>query len=102
MMPKKHLAVFKKYDGDLSDAVKKVSFSKPDERSDKRYAREVITRFATRAFRTEQPSPAYVDQFVERYAVQRANGLSPRDALIERWRLCLRRRVFSTWSSMVS
>ncbi|NRB74898.1 MAG: DUF1592 domain-containing protein [Verrucomicrobiales bacterium] len=38
------------------------------------YAREVIERFAKRAFRIKEPSPAYIDKLVEMYQADIAEG----------------------------
>ncbi|MCA9142320.1 MAG: DUF1592 domain-containing protein [Planctomycetales bacterium] len=69
--------------GQWPEAAKLVLFDRPADWSEDRYAREVITRFATRAFRTERPSSEYVDKLVARYNAKRAEGLTLQDALIE-------------------
>jgi mono/diheme cytochrome c family protein len=61
----------------------KILFEKPDGWSEKQYAKEVLNRFATRAFRGEEPNPGYLDRLVEQYAGNRAQGLNPRDSLLE-------------------
>jgi len=69
--------------GQLPKAAKLVLFDRPADWSEDRYAREVITRFATRAFRTEPPSSEYVDKLVARYKAKRAESLTLQDALID-------------------
>ena len=68
--------------GQLSEAASQVFFSKSPDWSDRRYAREVIQRFATRAFRTEEPSSEYLEKLVARFAAKRAAGLDLHEALI--------------------
>tara|TARA_R110002072_G_scaffold302999_4_gene491157 strand:+ start:8108 stop:10684 length:2577 start_codon:yes stop_codon:yes gene_type:complete len=51
-------------------------------RDDNEFAREVLQRFATRAFRNEKPDSAFLDRLVLRYAANRTKGQSRTEALL--------------------
>lgn len=69
--------------GKRTKAASTILFDRPDDWNDKHYAREVITRFAARAFRTEPPSAEYLDKLMARYSAKRAEGHNLQDALID-------------------
>lgn len=64
-------------------AVAKVLFEKEDAQSEEDYAREVIRRFTTQAFRGKQPEPDFVDKLVTRFQIKRAEGEDLTQALID-------------------
>ena len=57
--------------------------------SDQQYARNVITRFATRAFRNKAPDPDYVNKLVQYYLNRRAFGDDSNQAMIKSLALVL-------------
>ncbi|PHR88338.1 MAG: hypothetical protein COA78_36570, partial [Blastopirellula sp.] len=74
---------FPQYDGQLSEAAKQVFFEKPVDWNEEAYAKEVISRFASRAFRTEEPLPEYLEKLYQRYQSKRDQGVELEEALIE-------------------
>jgi hypothetical protein len=62
---------------------KQILFDKPTDWSDKQYAQEVLLRFASRAFRGEQPDPKYLAKLMERYSGNRAKGKNLIESLLE-------------------
>ncbi|MGI9471546.1 MAG: DUF1592 domain-containing protein, partial [Rubripirellula sp.] len=67
----------------IQGIAKEILFEKPPSWSDEDYAREVIRRFAVRAFRTEEPANEYLDKLFQRYVSGREKGLGPTDALVD-------------------
>ncbi|MEM7232066.1 MAG: DUF1592 domain-containing protein [Planctomycetota bacterium] len=67
----------------LSAAASRIFFDRPEGWNDRRYALEVIRRFAVRAFRAREPAPEYLGKLLERFAAKRKAGLRFREALIE-------------------
>ena len=57
--------------------------------SDKDYAREVVVRFATQAFRSKSPAPEYVNKLVGYYLNRRDSGDDSRQAMIDTLALVL-------------
>lgn len=57
--------------------------------SNKDYARDVITRFASQAFRSKSPAPEYVDKLVGYYLNRRDSGEDSKKAMIESLALVL-------------
>lgn len=70
-------------DAGLSPTAQKILFPKPDGWNEEDYARDVVRRFASTAFRTEQPSEDYIDKLVTRFSIRRSEGQTLIDALIE-------------------
>ncbi|MDF1754023.1 MAG: DUF1592 domain-containing protein [Verrucomicrobiales bacterium] len=60
-----------------------VYFDKPADQSAPDYARDVIRRFAERAFRGETPSPEFLDHLYSRYDEAVAEGANLKQALID-------------------
>jgi hypothetical protein len=54
-----------------SAARKKVFFNRSSEKTDE-YARQIIARFALRAFRYKQPTPTFIDKLLKLYKARRA------------------------------
>lgn len=69
-------------DDRLSNATKRILFNKPRKASDEQYAREVLHRFASRAFRGEDPDTKYMDRLLQQYLANRAKGEKSTEALI--------------------
>ncbi len=67
----------------LNSAAQSVLFEKPDEMEASHYPREVIRRFANRAFRGAEANPEYLEKLYARYEAQRAEGKSETEALIQ-------------------
>ncbi|MDE0861612.1 MAG: DUF1592 domain-containing protein [Akkermansiaceae bacterium] len=57
-------------------------FPRPKDWSEKQYAQEVISRFATRAFRGEQPSEEYLEKLFQQFTAVREKGAKVNQALI--------------------
>lgn len=55
-------------------------WKQPDEDA---YAREIIERFATRAFRIKEPSPAYLEKLYELYSKEKSGGKKLHEAIRE-------------------
>ncbi|MEM7147274.1 MAG: DUF1592 domain-containing protein [Verrucomicrobiota bacterium] len=62
---------------------RKIFFKGPDAEKNDEYAREIIYRFARRAFRITNPSKSFVDKLMALYQLERKNGKSFEQALIE-------------------
>lgn len=62
---------------------KRIFLSKASGQSNYKYTRSVLREFATRAFRTKEPSRAYVDKLMGIYSSQVKSGLKPREAIRE-------------------
>ena len=60
-----------------------IFFRKPDDWNDTRYAREVIRRFASRAFRTADPTEDYLNRLVGLFKANRAKGRDVRESLLQ-------------------
>ncbi|YCM43036.1 DUF1592 domain-containing protein [Verrucomicrobiaceae bacterium 227] len=65
-----------------AEAASKILFEKPTDLDDAAYAREVLSRFATRAFRGAEVSAEYLDRLCQHYADNLAKGQKPVEALI--------------------
>lgn len=63
-------------------AAAEVFFPKPLDWDETRYAKEVIKRFASRAFRSETPTDEFLDKLVQQYASRRAKGEGVEEALV--------------------
>lgn len=59
-----------------------ILFAKPDDWNDEQYAQEVLHRFASRAFRGEEPDAEFMDRLFQHYAAGVAKGQKPTEALI--------------------
>jgi len=62
---------------------REIFFQGPDAELTDAYAREIIERFAGRAFRGKQPSAAFVDKLMAQYRDQTAEGVPAHDAIKE-------------------
>ena len=62
---------------------KEILFPRPSNASEVEYVREVIRRFAIRAFRVKEPSSTFIDKLLNRYQVQRRVGMSAREAVVD-------------------
>lgn len=51
-----------------------IFFPRSEDQDERSYAREVIKRFATRAFRTVEPTDDYLDKLVQRFEANRGKG----------------------------
>ncbi|MDB4617554.1 DUF1592 domain-containing protein [Verrucomicrobiales bacterium] len=60
-----------------------IFFPRPEGQDEKTYAREVIKRFATRAFRTVEPDDEYLDKLLQRFEANRARGQDLRESLLQ-------------------
>ena len=60
-----------------------ILFAKPAGQDEKHYAREVIRRFATRAFRTTGPTDDYLNGLVRLFEGNRAKGQDLRESLLQ-------------------
>ncbi|MDA7598381.1 DUF1592 domain-containing protein, partial [bacterium] len=60
-----------------------IFFPRPEGQDEKTYASEVIKRFATRAFRTVEPTDDYLDKLVQRFEANRAKGQGLQEALLQ-------------------
>lgn len=60
-----------------------VFFEMPKGWNHDQYSKEVIKRFATRAFRSETPSEEYLDKLFGRYSANRKKGQNLKQALVE-------------------
>ena len=60
-----------------------IFFPRPEGQDEKVYAREVIKRFATRAFRTDEPTDDYLDKLNQRFEANRALGQEFQEALLQ-------------------
>ncbi|QDT05006.1 hypothetical protein K227x_34040 [Rubripirellula lacrimiformis] len=69
-------------DDDESPAAQ-ILFDKPSGLDDEQYARAVLARFATRAFRGEEVDDAYLQKLVQRYKANRSKGQPIEQALID-------------------
>ncbi len=58
-----------------------IFFKQPDAEKNDDYAREIVKRFATRAFRTREPTPAFLDQLMGFYASELKAGKPFEEAL---------------------
>ena len=68
---------------DKSDTIRqRILFDKPNDWTEKQYAREVLRRFATRAFRVAAPDKGLLDRLVGHYDSNRAKGLKPIESLV--------------------
>lgn len=56
---------------------------RPEGQDERTYAREVIKRFATRAFRTVEPTDDYLDKLVQRFEANRAKGQELHESLLQ-------------------
>ena len=66
-----------------NSVVAEVLFEKPEKMSADGYAREVIRRFAQRAFRGEEPSVEFLDKLFQQYKTNRDRGKKMLPALME-------------------
>jgi mono/diheme cytochrome c family protein len=66
-----------------SSKANEILFEKPKQWSHKKYVREVLHRFATRAFRGEKPDPDFLDRLVGQYDSNIANGKKHREAIVD-------------------
>ena len=69
--------------GGLSPEASAILFQRAKSLDDEQYAREVIRRFATKAFRTEVPDEDYIDRLLKRYQIKRTAGATFNEAIIE-------------------
>lgn len=60
-----------------------IIFPRLEGQDEKAYAREVIKRFATRAFRTVEPTDDYLNKLVQRFEANRATGQDLRESLLQ-------------------
>lgn len=65
------------------DLAASILFPKPEGWNEKQYAKEVLRRFAVRAFRGEEPDPDYLNRLVERYFSNRKLNMSVRESMIK-------------------
>ena len=66
-----------------SPAVAEIFFQKSPEWTESYYAREVLSRFASKAFRTADPNKIYLDKLMKFYNANRTKGMNLRQALIQ-------------------
>lgn len=69
-------------DDRITQAASALLFAKPDDWNDEHYAREVLMRFASRAFRGEEPAADFMDRLCQQYAANVAKGQKPTAALL--------------------
>lgn len=60
-----------------------IFFPRPEDQDEKSYAREVIKRFAIRAFRTVEPTDDYLDKLVQRFEANRVKGQELHESLLQ-------------------
>jgi hypothetical protein len=61
----------------------RIFFNGPTAKLDEQYARQIIDRFARRAFRTKKPSVNYVDKLLALFSERRADGEAFHEAIKE-------------------
>ena len=60
-----------------------ILFERPNSWSEKKYATEVIRRFAKKAFRAAEPSDEFIKKLVERFELSRREGNKFKTAIVE-------------------
>jgi hypothetical protein len=60
-----------------------IFFPRSEDQDERSYAREVIKRFATRAFRTVEPTDDYLDKLVQRFEANRGKGQGLHESLLQ-------------------
>lgn len=63
-------------------SVPEILFEKPNDWSTEKYAKEVLKRFATHAFRTEEPSEEYLEKLYAQFATEHEKGQEISQSLI--------------------
>lgn len=67
----------------IAKAKAELLFDKPASWSEDEYAREVLRRFAARAFRTDEPGREFLDRFFQKYLANRAKKQDLVEAMID-------------------
>ena len=65
-----------------TEIASKILFETPKGRSEEQHAREVLNRFALRAFRGEDPNQDFLDRLVQQYLANRSRGQKKTEAFI--------------------
>ncbi|MGJ8695724.1 MAG: DUF1592 domain-containing protein [Verrucomicrobiaceae bacterium] len=67
---------------DFGKQTAQIFFEQPTDLSEEQYAREILRRFATRAFRGEEPTTEFLDKLLAQYQANRENGETLKRAMV--------------------